>query len=164
MFSKKKETTKTDIEDDLQRERKRIEDNLQRKRKRIEALQREREHIERLFADRINFYLVFAAGILIFVFDRPHDPELLKAALFVVVIVSSLMLVALLRTFVLVKDVLNDIKEEYPEEPYSQYSKRMRWLLPNANDLLLGLPVAMTLFFVYALIQVWKHFPALPDN
>ena len=128
----------------------------------IDKLQREREHIERLFADRINFYLVFAAGILIFVFDRPHEPELLKYALFVVVIVSLSMFVALLRTFFLVKDVLHDI-ERYPKEPYTAYSKRL-WALPNANDLLLFLPIAITVFFVYAFIKVWQDFPALPNN
>jgi hypothetical protein len=128
----------------------------------IEKLQKEREHIERLFADRINFYLVFAAGILIFVFDRPHEPELLKDALFVVVIVSLSMFVALLRTFFLVKDVLHDI-ERYSEEPYTTYSKRL-WMLPNANDLLLFLPIAITAFFIYAFIKVWQDFPALPNS
>jgi hypothetical protein len=63
---------------------------------------------------------------------------------------------------VLVKDVLNDIIDEYPDELY--YSKKMQLWLPNANDLLLALPFAMTLFFVYALIQVCKDFPALPNN
>jgi hypothetical protein len=128
----------------------------------IVKLQKEREHIERLFADRINFYLVFAAGILIFVFDRPHEPELLKDALFAVVIVSLSMFVALLRTFFLVKDVLHDI-ERHRDEPYTQYSKRLR-MLPNANDLLLFLPIAITAFFVYAFIKVWQDFPALPNN
>ncbi len=36
----------------------------------IAELERERKHLETLFADRINFYLVFAAGILIFVFEK----------------------------------------------------------------------------------------------
>jgi len=71
------------------------------------------------------------------------------------------MLVALFRTFLLVREVLGDIVNKHPEAPYTQYCKRLegQWWscwLPNANDFLLFLPIAMTAFFVYALIQVWK--------
>jgi hypothetical protein len=38
----------------------------------LEELQKERKHLETLFADRINFYLVFAAGVLAFLFDEHH--------------------------------------------------------------------------------------------
>ena len=124
----------------------------------LDKLQREREHIEGLFADRINFYLVFAAGILIFVFDRPHEPELLKDALLAVVVVSLTMFVALLRTFLLVKDVLHEI-EKHKNAPYTEYTKRL-WMLPNANDLLMFLPIVITTFFIYAFIKVWHDFPA----
>jgi hypothetical protein len=121
----------------------------------IEELQQEREHIESLFADRINFYLVFAAGVLLFVFDKPHDAKLLKVALVIVIIVSVLMLVALLRTFLLVKAVLHEITTEHSEVPYSRYCEHLK-LIPNANNLLFALPVAMTVFFIYALVHVWN--------
>lgn len=128
----------------------------------LEKLQKEREHIEGLFADRINFYLVFAAGILIFVFDRPHEPELLKDALLAVVIVFLSMFVALLRTFFLVKDVLHEI-ERHKDAPYTEYAKRL-WVLPNANDMLMFLPFVITAFFIYAFMKLWHDFPALPNN
>src|SRR5579862_3188389 len=71
-----------------------------------EDLQREREHLEKLFADRINFYLVFAAGVLVFLIDKDPPLRSEKAALFTVVTVSFLMLIALTRTLVLVLLVL----------------------------------------------------------
>jgi hypothetical protein len=125
----------------------------------IKELEEERKHLETLFADRINFYLVFAAGILIFVFaEKPPEPGFLKIALVVIVMVSGLMLVALFRTFLLVRDVLNDIVKDHRDAPYTQYCKRLKgqwwscWL-PNANDFLFALPIAMTAFFVIALIH-----------
>jgi hypothetical protein len=121
----------------------------------LEALQREREHIETLFADRINFYLVFAAGVLVFVLDKEHAPNILKVALITVILVSVLMLVALLRTFWLVKLVLDEIVDKHPHAPYSRNHKYLEKKLPNANYLLFSLPIAMTVFFIYALVRVW---------
>lgn len=129
----------------------------------IRELQQEREHIETLFADRINFYLVFAAGVLLFVFDKPHDAMLLKAALAIVIFVSVLMLVALLRTFLLVKAILSEITDHHHEAPYTRYCEHIeRYRLPNANNFLFALPAAMTAFFIYALIHVWNAKDYLP--
>ena len=124
----------------------------------LEKLQREREHLENLFADRINFYMVFAAGVLVFLLDKEHAPNILKFALIAVIAVSVLMLIALLRTLWLVMIALGEIVEEYSEEPYSKYHNFL-WFLPNANLLLLFLPIVMTIFFSYALYQV-THSPA----
>jgi hypothetical protein len=122
----------------------------------IENLQREREHLETLFADRINFYLVFAAGILVVLLDKPHDGPMLRFALIVVIIVSGLMLIALARTFLLVRLVLKEITEDHQEEPYSRYHETLRYVLPNANYFLLCLPIALTVFFCYALRHLWN--------
>jgi hypothetical protein len=115
----------------------------------LDELQRERKHIETLFADRINFYLVFAAGVLIFVLDKEHAPGILKIALGAVIAVSILMLIALFRTLLLVLMVLKEIVKYYPDLSYSRYCKRL-WYLPNANRVLFLLPVTMTALFCYA--------------
>ena len=122
----------------------------------IDVLQREREHLEKLFADRINFYLVFAAGILVFLLDRDHPPPLEKAALCTVVLVSVLMLLALTRTLLLVRLVLDEIMEHYKDAPYSRYHEALKYVIPNANYFLLCLPAALTAFFIYALCHIWN--------
>ena len=111
----------------------------------VEHLRREREHLENLFADRINFYLVFAAGVLVFLVDKDSTFRFEKAALFTVVTVSFVMLVALTRTLVLVWLVLDELVLADPHGPYSRYHKALekeplKYLLPNANALLLCLP------------------------
>ena len=126
----------------------------------VEHLQREREHLEKLFADRINFYLVFAAGVLVFLVDKQLPFRSEKAALFTVVTVSFLMLIALTRTLVLVWLVLDELMAADPHAPYARYhsvlqEKHLDRFLPNANVLLLCLPLAMTLFFGYALYEIW---------
>jgi hypothetical protein len=126
----------------------------------LEDLERERKHLESLFADRINFYLVFAAGVLVFLVDKQPTFRSEKAALFTVVTVSFLMLIALTRTLVLVWLVLDELMVAYPDAPYPRYHKALEkeplnYMLPNANVLLLCLPLAMTLFFGYALYEIW---------
>jgi hypothetical protein len=113
-------------------------------------LQEERVHLETLFVDRINFYLVFAAGVLAFLFDE-HHKWLETPALFFVVLVSLCMLCAFWRTFRLVKFVLDEICEKHPREVYSFYAKKV-WEVGNANWFLLMLPVFLTVYFIYALI------------
>jgi hypothetical protein len=120
----------------------------------IEVLQREREHLEKLFADRINFYIVFAAGVLVFLLDRKPPAPIEKAALWTVVFVSVLMLFALIRTLLLVRLVLDEIMEYYEDAPYSRYHEALKYFIPNANYFLLGLPLALTGFFIYALWHI----------
>jgi hypothetical protein len=120
---------------------------------RLLALQEERKHLETLFADRINFYLVFAAGVLAFLFTEQHPRWLVLGALWTVTILSGLMLFALARTLKLVLKVLGELVKDYPHEPYPKYRAQMPWYLPNANGFLMALPVALTGFFIYALIM-----------
>lgn len=122
----------------------------------LEHLQEERKHLEALFADRINFYLVFAAGVLAFLFDDAHHQWLVKPALILVVVLSVLMIIALMRTFLLVTLVLRELNHKHAQNAYSFYRKKLKWVLPNANYLLLSLPIALTAFFIYALIGVCK--------
>lgn len=120
----------------------------------LEHLQAEREHLETLFADRINFYLVFAAGVLAFLFDEKHSKVLETPALIAVTAVSIFMLFALWRTFRLVMCILEELiaKHDKSPIPYAFYYKRATWV-PNANRFLLALPFSLTLFFIYALVQ-----------
>ena len=105
----------------------------------LEHLQEERKHLETLFADRINFYLVFAAGVLAFLFDGNHSRQLEISALSAVTAVSILMNFALWRTFRLVMCILKELiaKRERTAIPYAFYSKRAT-RVPNANYFLLG--------------------------
>jgi hypothetical protein len=117
----------------------------------LDDLQKERKHLETLFADRINFYLVFAAGVLAFLFDD-HNPKWLeRKALIAVTAVSLLMIFALYRTFRLIMGVLKELQAKYETTAYAFYSRSSTWV-PNANYFLLALPIALTLFFIYALI------------
>jgi hypothetical protein len=120
----------------------------------LEHLQEERKHLETLFADRINFYLVFAAGVLAFLFDGTHPKLLEISALSAVTVVSILMIFALWRTFRLVMCVLNELVAKHGRTPYAFYCEKDRATrVPNANRFLLALPISLTLFFIYALIQ-----------
>ena len=116
----------------------------------LPELQEERKHLETLFADRINFYLVFAAGVLAFLFDEHHPKWLERAALLAVTLVSLSMIVALWRTFTLVMGVLDELAEKHKGTAYAFYSNKSK--IPNANYFLLALPIALTVFFIYALM------------
>ncbi|MGD0571087.1 MAG: hypothetical protein ABSA78_22035 [Candidatus Sulfotelmatobacter sp.] len=119
----------------------------------LQELEGERKHLETLFAERINFYLVFAAGVLAFLFGDSHSGHLEKVALSFVTVVSVLMIMALLRTFFLVKGVLDEIVDKHSSKSvYAFYRAEYSWL-PNANYVLLFLPIALTVFFAYALVR-----------
>ena len=141
--SVKGEQMKTNGPNDEIRETGASQDNLQR-------LEEERKHLETLFADRINFYLVFAAGVLAFLFAEQHPQKMLRPALWTVTIVSVLTIVALVRTLWLVMMVLHDI-DKCQNAPYARMQAKVPRFLPNANYLLLVLPIALTAFFAYAL-------------
>jgi hypothetical protein len=129
----------------------------------LQALQEERKHLETLFADRINFYLVFAAGVLAFLFAEQHPQRLVKPALWTVTILSVLMIFALVRTLRLVLMVLDDLKPY--GTPYTKLSAKMPWYLPNANYSLIALPIALTAFFAYALLVSYlTQAPGGPDS
>lgn len=116
----------------------------------VHDLQEERQHLETLFADRINFYLVFAAGVLAFLFTERRSEPFIRLALWTVTIVSGITIVALFRTLALVMIVLNELCKD-SKIPYAKLHEKMPWFLPNANYLLVGLPIALTVFFIYAL-------------
>jgi hypothetical protein len=121
----------------------------------IKSLEEERSHIESLFADRINFYLVFAAGVLAFIFDEHHTKLIAVPVLLIVSGVSIVMCLALLRNYYLVMGVLDEIKDKHGDTPYAFYAGQN--CLPNANTMLLVLPFALTALFVYLTVYTWVH-------
>lgn len=103
----------------------------------------ERKHLEGLFKDRINFHIVFAtlfmAGL-----STIDNLGIRVAALATITLVSSLMALAILRSYCLVRLALNDIKKDLAH-PYTIYQAKV-WL-PNANNSLIPVPFILTLFF-----------------
>jgi phosphoglycerol transferase MdoB-like AlkP superfamily enzyme len=118
----------------------------------IEQLQREREHLERLFSDRINFYLVFAAGAFIFIPDKGVSSTYARPIMICTCLISFLMFFALWRTFRLVNRVLDQITINYPKEVYSQSAKAVRFP-GNANTFLFFVPLVLLLYFAYTLLR-----------
>jgi hypothetical protein len=126
-------------------------EQLTTKRPTIEQLQREREHLEKLFSDRINFYLVFAAGVFIFLLDKNPGNTYARPILICIFLISVAMLLALLRTFLLVKRVLNQIRS-HQGEVYSELARGV-WFHVNANVFLIFVPFILCAYFGFALVH-----------
>jgi uncharacterized membrane protein (Fun14 family) len=71
----------------------------------------ERKHLEGLLKDRINFYLVFASVFMVGL-SRIDNDKVRVAALAAITIVSLLIGLAILRTHLLVRKALVDIKTD----------------------------------------------------
>jgi hypothetical protein len=112
---------------------------------RITRVDAERKHLEGLFKDRLNFQLVFASLFMVGL-GKIDDPRVRVEALITITIVSLLMAIALLRTFLLVRQALAEIKHDDPDHPYSDYTK-LTWKMPNANTTLIFIPFLLFAFF-----------------
>jgi hypothetical protein len=113
---------------------------------RITRVDAERKHLEGLFKDRINFHLVFASLFMVGL-SKIDDLGVRVGALATITVVSALMAVALLRTYKLVRQALDEIKSKDPLHPYSRYQENVRWP-PNANGTLLWIPFLLSIFFL----------------
>ena len=109
------------------------------------ALQDERKHLEGLLKDRISFHLVFSSLFLVGV-DRLSSPGLRLVGLLAGTIVSALLSLAVLRTYVLVQEGLK-LTRSNPQHPYTVLCSRARRFPVNANHLVIGVPFILTLFF-----------------
>src|SRR5437016_4308289 len=118
----------------------------------VEKLQREREHLEKLFSDRINFYLVFAAGVFIFLLEKNPSNTYARPILICIFSISMMMLLALWRTFLLVWKVLNEIKDHHTDEVYSWLAQGV-WFHANANLFLVFVPFMLAAYFGFALVR-----------
>lgn len=110
--------------------------------------------MEKLFSDRINFYLVFAAGVFIFLLDKNPCNTYAVPILLCTFLISILMLFALWRTFLLVNRVLKEIKDAYHMEVYSESAKAITFPV-NANKYLIAVPIVLLLYFGYALARLF---------
>jgi hypothetical protein len=116
----------------------------------------ERKHLEGLLKDRINFHLLFAA-VFMAGLSSMDDPKLRFRALLVITILSFLIFLAVLRTTLLVQKALKEIWEfGPPRQPYRRYCDAV-WFLPNANHILLAVPVVLTIAFGSATAYYWKQ-------
>ena len=105
----------------------------------------ERKHLEGLLKDRINFYLVFASVFMVGL-SRIDNDKVRVAALAAIMIVSLLIGLAVLRTHLLVRKALAEIKTD-KQHPYYRYQKAVTFP-GNANNILVSVPFILTIFFL----------------
>jgi len=128
----------------------------------IQLVNEERKHLEGLFKDRINFHLLFAS-IFMAAFTSLDNAELRRYGLLAITIISFMIGVAVLRTYLLVRLALQEIRAVQPKTPYGRYHDRV-WLKINANDILLAVPFILTVFFFMATIYYWHRASGMADD
>jgi hypothetical protein len=121
----------------------------------------ERKHLERLFQDRINFYLVFASLFMVGL-SQIDDPTIRLWSLIVFSAVSALLCLALLRTRKLVQSALDQITSSDDPHPYSWL--RNQSILPNANTVLIWVPIVLTIFFSGVTVYYLQKPHEAPSN
>jgi len=110
--------------------------------------------LEGLLKDRINFYLVFASVFMLGL-SRIDGGYWIKAwALLTITIVSLLIALAVIRTHRLVEATLRDIRRD-ETHPYTRYRGNIAFP-PNANWILLYVPIILTLFFALVTIHYFR--------
>lgn len=116
----------------------------------IKQIDNERKHLESLLSNRLNFYFVFVAVMLPSSLNMANPYKAIL--LFIGTLVSIFLSLAVWRTHLLVKMALEEMVKEYPAHPYSKYKDRINFP-PNANTLLLYIPIILTIFF--GLLTSW---------
>jgi len=110
----------------------------------IEKFDAERKHLETLYQERINFYIVFASVFVVGLTDM--KPGLMRvAAVWTITLVSTAIMLSVIRTFRLVRKALADIKAD-EHHPYTQYQSKIKFPC-DANISLVSVPVILTVFF-----------------
>jgi len=115
----------------------------------------ERKHLEGLLKDRINFHLLFASVFMAGLASM-DDPKLRVWALGAITLISFMIALAVLRTFLLVRKALLEIRAYTPQQPYGRYHDSI-WLRINANDILLAVPFILTVAFGMATMFYWHR-------
>jgi len=113
----------------------------------------ERKHLEGLLKDRINFHLLFAS-VFMAGLSTIHDAKMQVWALGFITVISLLIALAVLRTFLLVRRALLEIRNFNPKPPYGRYHDAVSFKL-NANDILLAVPFILTVAFLMATVTYW---------
>lgn len=114
--------------------------------------------LEGLLKDRINFYLLFASVFLLGLARIDPDGPTRVVALGIMSVVSLLIGLAILRTHMLVQQALNDIIKHGGPHPYRRYRANIK-LLPNANKILILVPVVLTICFMGATVFYFCRLP-----
>lgn len=113
----------------------------------------ERKHLEGLLKDRFNFYIVFASIFLLGSLSI-KNPDTRAVVLCFGTLVSFLIGLAVLRTHRLVKLMLDNLPNNHP---YTKLKKQIVFP-PNANNLLIFVPLVITLLFLYLTLQTLCKF------
>jgi hypothetical protein len=110
----------------------------------IEKVDPERKHLETLYQERINFYIVFASVFVVGLADM--KPGFMRvAAVWTITLVSTAIMLSVIRTFRLVRKALADIKKDV-HHPYTQYQSKIKFPW-DANISLVAVPLILTVFF-----------------
>jgi hypothetical protein len=128
----------------------------------IELVNDERKHLEGLLKDRINFHLLFAS-VFMAGFSSLDNAEMRRYGLLAITIISFMIGLAVLRTFLLVRLALREVRTATPKMPYGRYHDSV-WLKLNANDILLAVPFILTGFFLMATLYYWHRSSGLTVN
>lgn len=111
------------------------------------GIDKERRYLEGLLVHRIGFYLIFAPVYLQFAYQAIVGPWMRTVVLGIGTVASVLFGLAIWRTHGLVQAALDKIKDD-PSHPYVILKKDISWPPWNANKILLGIPLVITLLFV----------------
>ncbi len=131
----------------------------------IEAINDERKHLEGLLKDRINFHLIFAA-VFMAGLSKMDDLTIRRWALTIIAIISFVILVAVVRTFLLVNEALKEIRDHrVPQAPYARYYHTLEKRFPfNANTTMALVPLILSLAFGVAAVRSWRGSPDLSGS
>jgi hypothetical protein len=110
----------------------------------IDKVDPERKHLETLYQERINFYIVFAS-VFVVGLSEMKEGGVKVASLWAMTLVSTAIMLSVIRTFRLVRKALADIKAD-EHHPYTQYQSKIKFPW-DANISLVSVPVILTAFF-----------------
>jgi hypothetical protein len=116
----------------------------------------ERKHLEGLLKDRINFHLIFAS-VFMAGLSRMDDVSMRRWARTAITAISLVIFMAVVRTFLLVREALLDIRACDPPAPYSRYYETVQRRFPfNASYITILVPGILTFAFGMATIKYWR--------
>ncbi len=82
-------------------------------------------------------------------------------------VVSVLLALAILRTTLLVRLALNEIRDEHPDQPYAEYYKRI-WFPIDANWILIPVPFILSAMLAWltavAFLACERSVPNVPTS
>jgi hypothetical protein len=89
-------------------------------------------------------------------FSSLENAQMRRYGLLAITIISFMIGLAVLRTYLLVRLALREVRTATPKTPYGRYHDIV-WLKVNANDILLAVPFILTGFFFMATVYYWHR-------